>query len=447
MPLVCQSLGMPNDPSALELLRASGLMADGPATWGQQVRSRQPGVFLVELPTGFDAAPIDHAAVRGWIERVPGLRLDGEPPTPAALVARLGSFWLPRQRVLYVGRTQKSLGGRVGAMYATQLGERRPHPGGYWLKTLQGLDRLRIWWAETEAPEEYEDALLNLFAQSVPVVDRGAQPEGTPLLPWATLETTMGDRRETGITGAFADDAEADAGAKGAGAGRAGTAGRAGSGSAAGRGSAAARTATGTAAGRSTGAGARATRTATGATGARPTARPRATKAAAPMTGRSAGAKTFAPADPPTHVTADGLAALEAELEDLRTVQRPQVILRVKGARELGDLRENADYEAARNEQSFLEGRIRTLEQMIRSAVVIGNDRTGEVMLGSTVRVGIDGEEQDFHIVGSTEADPVSGRISNASPVGRALMGHRAGDEVTAQLPGRQITYRIIEVS
>ena len=127
-----------------------------------------------------------------------------------------------------------------------------------------------------------------------------------------------------------------------------------------------------------------------------------------------------------THLTADGLKALESELEEMRTVTRPEVILRVKAARELGDLRENADYEAARNEQSFLEGRIRSLEQMVRSAVVIELDRTGEVMLGSTVRVDMDGDEVTFHIVGSTEADPANGRISNQSPIGKAILGHRA---------------------
>jgi transcription elongation factor GreA len=123
------------------------------------------------------------------------------------------------------------------------------------------------------------------------------------------------------------------------------------------------------------------------------------------------------------------------------------VILRVKNARELGDLRENAEYQEARNEQSFLEGRIQAIENMVRSAVVIETRRDGDVVLGSTVRVAIGDEEMDFHIVGSTEADPANGRISNASPVGKALLGHRAGDTVTAQLPGREVEYRILDVS
>lgn len=133
------------------------------------------------------------------------------------------------------------------------------------------------------------------------------------------------------------------------------------------------------------------------------------------------------------------VAVLERELK----MELPKEIQR---ARELGDLRENADYQAARNEQSFLEGRIQALEQMLKHAQVIDADHTGEVILGSTVRVLAEGEETLLHIVGSTEADPARGRISNASPVGRALMGHRAGDRVEVLTPARTLHYQIVEV-
>jgi len=152
------------------------------------------------------------------------------------------------------------------------------------------------------------------------------------------------------------------------------------------------------------------------------------------------------PAPPATHVTAAGLAGLQAELEDLRTIRRPEVILRVKHARELGDLRENADYEAARNEQSFLEGRIQSIEQMLKTAVVIAAVDTGTVALGSTVVAEVDDERIELAIVGSTEADPAGGRISNVSPVGKALLGRRAGDNVVIHTPGREMNYLIIEV-
>jgi transcription elongation factor GreA len=146
-------------------------------------------------------------------------------------------------------------------------------------------------------------------------------------------------------------------------------------------------------------------------------------------------------------MTAEGLTALEAELTLLTTVKRPEVVERVKHARELGDLRENADYEAARNEQAFLEGRIRELERRLRTAVVISGGADGVIVLGSTVRYEVDGESDELTIVGSTEADPSAARISQASPVGKALMGRRAGDQVVVRTPAAEIRYRILEVS
>jgi transcription elongation factor GreA len=147
-----------------------------------------------------------------------------------------------------------------------------------------------------------------------------------------------------------------------------------------------------------------------------------------------------------THLTAEGLAALEVEVAHLTTVLRPEVVARVKHARELGDLRENADYEAARNEQAFLEGRIRELEQRIRTAVVSEVATSGNIGMGSTVSVAVDGRTDEITIVGSAEADPERGRISRESPVGRALLGHRAGDDVLVRTPAAEIRYRILEV-
>jgi transcription elongation factor GreA len=122
------------------------------------------------------------------------------------------------------------------------------------------------------------------------------------------------------------------------------------------------------------------------------------------------------------------------------------VIARVKHARELGDLRENADYEAARNEQSFLEGRIQALEQQLRSVVVIPGATDGRIALGSTVVAEVQGETVELHLVGSREADPSNGRISDVSPVGKALIGREVGEEVVVRTPGHDVTYRIIEV-
>jgi transcription elongation factor GreA len=137
---------------------------------------------------------------------------------------------------------------------------------------------------------------------------------------------------------------------------------------------------------------------------------------------------------------------MQAELERLRSVERPAVVARIVHARELGDLRENADYEAARREQSFLEGRIQELERRLRTAVVIRPPARGGVALGSTVRYELDGEPGELTIVGSAEADPGRGRVSSASPVGRALMGRRAGDVIEVVTPSRRLRYRVLEV-
>lgn len=398
---------MPTTRSALDLLRGVGLIVDGPARWEERVAGRGPGVYLIELPDAPEEAPIDQTLVRGWIDRTPALLLDGERPTPHRLAQRLASFWLPRVPVLFIGQAPRSIAGRIAAQQQTPLGVRRPHPGGHWLRTFRDPGKWRIWWAETEAIEEYADALETAFVDSVDPETAASLPEGAPLVPFGNLESASGVLRAHGITGALVDE-PAGAGASGA-----STKARAGAGARVGK--AAPKRATGTRASTTGGA-----------------------------TRRSAASSK--PAPEPTHISEEGLARLKAELEDLRIVQRPQVISRVKHARELGDLRENADYEAARNEQSFLEGRILSLNQLIDSAVIIAGDRTGEVMLGSTVVVEVGGDQTTFHIVGSTEASPGDGRISNASPVGKAMIGRRAGDEVVVKLPVGEVSYRIIEV-
>jgi transcription elongation factor GreA len=392
--------------SAADLLRSIGLDVDGPARWGATPASRAPGIFAVETPEPSDHAPIDIDEVRRWLERVPGLRLDGERPTQTVLAERLRAFWVPGQTLLYVGRTAKSLSGRVGSLYATELGHARPHPGGYWLKTLRDRSRLRLWWAETGASEEYEDELIAAFVASVPDEARARLPEGAPLLPWANLASPTGPARATGLSQALLDvevTASRPSNVR--------------------RSDSTART-----------------RSASASSASR-SPRRTATKPTAGNAAASANRK-----DAPTHVTADGLAAMRSELDRLTRVERPAVVGRVKAARELGDLRENADYEAARNEQSFLEGRIQQLESRIRTAVVIEAGSGGSIAMGSTVTYELDGEQAELTIVGSTESDPASGRISAVSPVGRALLGHRAGETVAVATPAATHSYRILEV-
>jgi hypothetical protein len=188
---------------AAELLRTVGLMADGPVTWGRPVASSRPGVYVVEWGESLESAPVELTNVGKWLEERPELRLDGRRPTSREVAARLHEFWLPGQTVVYVGMTKLAIGGRVGALYRTPLGARGPHAGGHWLKTLRGLDRARVWWAETDAPEEYEDGLLTAFADSVDASAQAAPRlrDRSLILPFANLGAATGARRDHGLTG------------------------------------------------------------------------------------------------------------------------------------------------------------------------------------------------------------------------------------------------------
>ncbi len=150
-----------------------------------------------------------------------------------------------------------------------------------------------------------------------------------------------------------------------------------------------------------------------------------------------------------TYLTPEGKRKLEEELEHLRKVRRPQVAERIRMAKEGGDIMENSAYDEAKNEQGFVEGRILTLEAMLRDAVVLTEPLACDsVQLGSHVTVEYaDGESTVFQIVGSAEADPRKGRISNESPVGEALMGRRAGEVITARTPGGSLRFTIVSIA
>ncbi len=150
-------------------------------------------------------------------------------------------------------------------------------------------------------------------------------------------------------------------------------------------------------------------------------------------------------------LTREGLKQLEDELENLRSVKRAEVKERLKEAIALGDLSENSEYDDAKNEQAFMEGRILELEKMIRNAKVIDEDahQEGTVTVGSLVRVkDIEFDEiNEYRLVGTVEADPMNNRISNESPVGRALLGRKKGEIVDVEVPAGIIKYEILEVS
>ena len=152
--------------------------------------------------------------------------------------------------------------------------------------------------------------------------------------------------------------------------------------------------------------------------------------------------------DKPVYVSPEGLRKIEAELEGLRTNQRKVVADRIHAAMEFGDYSENSELEQAKNDQAFLEGRIMTLEQMVKHASLIdASEHHDKVEIGSTVIVESGGTKDTYIIVGSAEAAPAQGRISNESPVGKALLNHRAGETVRLQVPAGAVVLKIVAVS
>ena len=148
------------------------------------------------------------------------------------------------------------------------------------------------------------------------------------------------------------------------------------------------------------------------------------------------------------YVTAEGLKKLEEELKHLRTVRRQEVAQRLHEAMEGGELIDNAEYEAAKNEQAFIEGRILEIEHMLAQAKLIEpGESTDYVGIGNTVVVKQDSKKREtFTIVGAAEADPKNGLISNESPLGQALLGHQVGDEVEVNAPAGVLRFRIVKI-
>ena len=149
-------------------------------------------------------------------------------------------------------------------------------------------------------------------------------------------------------------------------------------------------------------------------------------------------------------MTAAGKLKLEEELEYLKLVKRKEVVERIKIARDFGDLSENSEYDSAKDDQSFVEGRISSLEKMIRNAVIIKGSEvnTDEVNLGNTVTFKElpDGDEETYTIVGSAEANPIEGLISNDSPIAKGLLGRSKGDVVSINTPGGEMSVTILEI-
>ena len=148
------------------------------------------------------------------------------------------------------------------------------------------------------------------------------------------------------------------------------------------------------------------------------------------------------------YLTASGLKEIQDELDELKNVKRPEVITALKEARALGDLSENAEYDAARTEQALVENRIQELEAMIENVVLIENVDTDKVSIGTTVTIEYvgDNDTEAYSIVGSKEADPFNNKISNESPIAQAIMGLKVGDIAHVSSPNGQYDVKILEI-
>lgn len=150
----------------------------------------------------------------------------------------------------------------------------------------------------------------------------------------------------------------------------------------------------------------------------------------------------------PTYISAEGLKKMEEELENRRTVVRREIAEKIGDAKELGDLSENFEYQEAKEQQGSNEVRIAELESMIKDCVIVTSQTGGDaITLGTTFVAQVNGMKKTFQIVGSNEANPIEGKISNESPIGQAFIGHAVGDEVAITVPSGTMVYKIVEIA
>ena len=149
------------------------------------------------------------------------------------------------------------------------------------------------------------------------------------------------------------------------------------------------------------------------------------------------------------YLTSEGEKALREELKELTTTERNKLALRLRDAIQMGDLSENADYKKAKEDQGFLEGRIQEIEYKLRNAIIINEDniKVNAVGLGNKVKIQSDDDDpEEYLLVGASEADPRNGKISNDSPIGSALIGHKVGESIDVTTPGGKITFKILKI-
>lgn len=194
--------------SVYELFRMAGRECNGRVSWGQPVNCNTPGVYVVALSPSVDklvcadTAPISKSAIQEWIEYVPTFKLDHFRPTRDALIHRLQGFWLPDETILYIGKAGISLNKRVGQFYNHILGEPRPHRGGHWLKTLDNLAELSIYWTafQDEPAHDVESRYIGFFVDNVSMAIKEKLIDPFHPFPFANLEFPHRTRKNHGLS-------------------------------------------------------------------------------------------------------------------------------------------------------------------------------------------------------------------------------------------------------
>ena len=190
-----------------QLFTDSGKEILGQVKWGQKVNCKFPGIYVVALTNSaekivcFNDAPISEKVVKEWINYVPKLTLDGKRPSYEALVNRLKEFWITDETILYIGKAGTSLKDRVNQYYSTKLGDPKPHAGGHWIKTLENLNDLNIFWTTSagEKAKDVEDRFIENFIKNVSNGSKQKLFDPEHPFPFANLEFPKGTRKRHGL--------------------------------------------------------------------------------------------------------------------------------------------------------------------------------------------------------------------------------------------------------
>jgi hypothetical protein len=200
-----ESKNMPS--TVIDLLREAGIELTGKVRWGETPKCSMPGIYIVSMSASehenrctLDWAPISLDKIKCWIDKVRTFELDGaKQPAPDQITERLSGFWLPDESIVYIGQTTAKLGKRVRQYYKTKLGDKRPHAGGHWIKTLSNLSEMYVYYAACSDPHEKEDALMKIFIDSVSKKTLAILRDPYHPFPFANLEDANGNRKRHGL--------------------------------------------------------------------------------------------------------------------------------------------------------------------------------------------------------------------------------------------------------